>query len=77
MEEDGGDIMNNIFVINAILNAIKEENKESEDMKIYDENKCFDALWSHECINTLYELVVNIDNLVLLYEETKKCNDCN
>ena len=30
-----------------------------------------DALWSHECINTLYELGVNNDNLVLLYEETK------
>ena len=63
--------MDNISVINAITNYIKNGTEESCDIKVYDVNKCFDALWSHECINTLYELGVNNDNLVLLYEETK------
>ena len=33
--------------------------------------KCFDALWAQECINTLYEYGLDNDKLVLLYEETK------
>ena len=67
----GRNIRDNIFVINAITNSIKNGAEESCDIKVYDVNKCFDALWTHECINTLYELGVNNDNLVLLYEETK------
>ena len=33
--------------------------------------KCFDALWAQECINTLYEYGLDNDKLVLIYEETK------
>ena len=33
--------------------------------------KCFDALWVQECINTLYENGLQNDKVVLLYEETK------
>ena len=59
-------------MINTITNYIKNETEESHDIKVYDVNKCFDALLTHECINTLYELGVNNDNIVLLYEVTKK-----
>ena len=40
-------------------------------MIVTDVEKCFDALWAQECINTLYEYGLNNDKLVLLYEETR------
>ena len=64
-------IRDNIFVINAIMNSIKMGNEMSCDITIYDIEKCFDALWVQECINTLYECGLKNDKLVLLYEETK------
>ena len=67
----GRNIRDNIFVLNAIVNSIKSGNEESCDITVYDVEKCFDALWAQECINTLYEYGLNNDKLVLLYEETK------
>ena len=64
-------IRDNIFVINAILNSIKNGNEDSCELTIYDIEKCFDALWVQECINTLFENKFQNDKLVLLYEETK------
>ena len=40
-------------------------------MIVTDVEKCFDALWAQECINTLFEYGLQNDKLVLLYEETK------
>ena len=70
-------IRDNIFVINAILNSIKKGNEEACDITIYDIEKCFDSLWVQECMNTLFENGLQNDKLVLLYEETKKCKNCN
>ena len=64
-------IRDNIFVINAITNSIRNGNEESCEITIYDIEKCFDSLWVQECINTLYKNGLQNDNLSLLYEETK------
>ena len=33
--------------------------------------KCFDALWVHECINDMYETGLNNDKLSLLFLENQ------
>ena len=57
----------NIFVINAILNSIRKQNKDAHDIQVYDVDKCFDSMWLHECINALYEAGLNNDKLPLLF----------
>ena len=64
-------ICDHVFVINAIRNSIRRGNEMSCDITIYDIEKCFDALWVQECVNTLFECGLTNDKLVLLYEETK------
>ena len=67
----GRNIRDNIFVLNAIFNSIKKGNEDAVDITVNDVEKCLDALWVQECINTLYENGLNNDKLVLLYEESK------
>ena len=67
----GRNIRDNIFVLKAIIKAVKKGEDEACDVIVTDVEKCFDALWAQECINTLYEFGLNNDKLVLLYEETK------
>ena len=67
----GRNIRDNIFVLNAIINSIKKGNEEACDITVNDVEKCFDALWVQECLNTLYENGLNNDKLVLLLEESK------
>ena len=67
----GRNVRDNIFVLNAIINLIKKGNAEACDITVNDVEKCFDALWAQECINTLYEYGLNNDKLILLYEDTK------
>ena len=62
-------IRDNIFVINAIMNAIRIEKKESVDFTLYDVEKCFDNLWLQEVINCLYEAGLQNDKLPLLFLE--------
>ena len=58
-------------MLNAIINSIKKGKEEACDITVYDVEKCFDALWVQECMNTLFEYGLTNDKLVLLYEETK------
>ena len=67
----GRGIRDNLFVINAITNSVKNGSDEPCDVQVFDVEKCFDSLWVQECVNTLYENGFNNDKLVLLYEETK------
>ena len=50
-------IRNNLFVVNAV----------PLDICTYDVDKCFDALWTHECINNLFESGLKNDKLTLLF----------
>ena len=67
----GRNILDNIFVFDAIINSMKKGKEDAIDMTVTDVEKCFDSLWAQECINTLYEYGKKNDKLVLLYEETK------
>ena len=60
----GRNIRDNIFVINAIINSIKNGDKEGCHFTLYDIDKCFDSLWAQETINTLYESGIRNDKLV-------------
>ena len=51
----GRNIRDNIFVLSAIINSIKNGSEEACDKTVYDIEKCFDALWVKEWIYTLYE----------------------
>ena len=61
-------IRDNIFVLNAIMNSINE-NEKALDFQVYDIEKCFDSLWLHEVINCLYDAGLNNDKLPLLFLE--------
>ena len=65
----GRNIRDNIFVINAILNQIKKQKLKDIDIGIYDAEKCFDKLWTKECLNDLYENGLQNDKLCLLHKE--------
>ena len=62
-------IRDNIFVLNAILNAAKKEKQKALDCQVYDIEKCFDSLWLQEVINSLYEAGLQNDKLPLLFLE--------
>ena len=61
-------ICDNLFVVYAILNSAKRGNKETLDVCAYDAEKCFDALWTYECVNDLFEAGLQNDKLSLLFE---------
>ena len=67
-------IRDNLFVLNAVINAVKKNPKEPVDFGIYDAHKCFDAMWTEEAINDIYELGINDDKLPLLYLENQSAS---
>ena len=64
-------IRDNLFVVNAVLNSVKRGSEEALDLCAYNVDKCFDALWTYECINDLYESVLQNDKLAVLFEINK------
>ena len=63
----GRNIRDNIFVVSAIVNNVVRRKLKGIDIGIYDIEKCFDKLWSKECINDLYENGLKNDKLCLLH----------
>ena len=57
------------FVLNAIINSVKKGTEKALDCQVYDIAKCFDSLWLHEVINTLFEAGLQNDKLPLLFLE--------
>ena len=64
-------IRDNLFVMNAIMNASKQGVDEPCDICVYDVRKCFDKLWMSECINDLFEAGLTSDKLCLIYYSNK------
>ena len=54
-------------MVNAITNSIKRGSQEAVDICAYDAEKCFDALWTYECINDLFDAGLQNDRLTLLF----------
>ena len=67
-------IRDNIFVLNAILNSRNKSSKESLDIQVYDVEQCFDSMWLHEVINSLFEAGLKNDKLPLLFLENRNAN---
>ena len=61
-------IRDNLFVIYAVMNSVISGSEDPLDICPYDIEKCFDALWTHECINDLYEAGLTNDKLPLLFK---------
>ena len=59
-------IRDNLFVLNAVLNATNAE-KEEIDIGVYDVKKCFDTMWADEAWNDTFELAEQNDKLSLVY----------
>ena len=64
-------VRDNLFVVNAVANAAKQNKEEATDIDVYDVEKCFDSLWLTECINEMYEAGIRNDKLCLLYLSNK------
>ena len=61
-------IRDNIFILNAVMNSLKGFEK-AVDFQVYDIEKCFDSLWLHEVVNSLFEAGFQNDKLPLLFLE--------
>ena len=61
-------IRDNLFVVNAVLNSVKQGTEQALDLCAYDVDKCFDSLWTYECMNYLYEAGLKNDKLPLLFK---------
>ena len=68
----GRNIRDISFVVNAVMNSIKRGNEESVDICAYDAEKCFDSLWTYECINDRYESGLQNDKMSVLFAINKK-----
>ena len=64
-------IRDNIFVLGAVVNEVKNGEADAIDICTYDISKCFDALWLEETINDLQETGLANDKLTLLYLENE------
>ena len=65
-------IRDNLLVVNAIMNSAKRGVKETLDVCAYVAEKCFDSLWTYECINDLFEAGLQNNKLSLLLKLTKR-----
>ena len=50
------------------MNSVIDGSEDSLDICTYDVEKCFDGLWTHECINDIYEAGMTNDKLPLLFK---------
>ena len=50
------------------MNSVISGSEDALDICTYDIEKCFDALWTYECINDLFEAGMINDKLPLLFK---------
>ena len=56
------------------MNLIKEGGEDACDIAVYDVIKCFDSLWSQECINDMWDAGCQDDKLHILAQGNKSAN---
>ena len=65
-------IRDNLFAIYAVINdAVK--NKKDIDIQFYDISKCFDAMWTEETMNDIFDAGLQGDKFALLSLMNRKC----
>ena len=67
-------VRDNIFVISAVTNSVRNAHCKPIQVQVMDAVKCFDKLWLHACINSLYEAGIDNDYLNLLYIGNRNAN---
>ena len=65
-------ISDNLFVVYAIRNEALKKNI-SVDLHFMDLSKCFDAMWSQETMNDMYDLGITDDKFVLMSKLNEEC----
>ena len=53
------------------MNSVINGNEDPVDVQVFDIEKCFDALWTQECINDLFDAGMTNDKLPLLFLESR------
>ena len=65
-------IRDNLFVIYAVVNdAVK--NRKEIDVQFYDISKCFDAMWTEETMNDIFDAGLKNDKFALFSLMNRKC----
>jgi hypothetical protein len=67
-------VTDNIFVIGAITNSVRNAHYAPIQVQVMDAIKCFDKLWLQACINSLFEAGIDNEYLNLLYIENRNAN---
>ena len=62
----------NIFILNSIVNSVRNGNQEPIIVEIMDMEKCFDKLWLEATINSFFECGLKNDKLNLIYNLNSK-----
>ena len=65
-------IRNHLFILNGILNSVKQKEGKPLDVQLYDIRQMFDSLWECETMNDLYEVCTPDDKLALVYESNRE-----
>ena len=68
----GRNVRNHLFIVNGILNSVKQKEISNIDVQIYDLKQAFDSLWIHDVMNDLYEVCEPDDKISLLFETNKE-----
>ena len=64
-------IRDHLFVVNGVLNSVKNNEIENIDVQLMDIAKCFDAQWPTKTMNDFYEVAEKNDKLVIMNEANK------
>ena len=62
----GKNVLDNLFITRGLMNHVVYLNTELW-ITFYDMEKCFDSLWSEDCISSLWDLGVKDDMLYLIH----------
>lgn len=67
----GRNIRNHLFIINGVMNSVKQGEAEPVDIQLYDIKQCFDSMWPAETMNDLYEVSPKNDKLSILSKSNR------
>ena len=64
-------VRNHLFILYGVINNVIQNKEECVDLTFYDIEKCFDALWTDDVMNDMYEVCEKDDKLALMYQSNR------
>ena len=64
-------IRDRLFIIHGVIKSVIQKELTCMDIRVYDLEQCFDALWLEDCLNDLYDSLPDTsrdDKLALVYQ---------